>query len=134
MNSPFHQSLFWLLACLFHLVFKPASGAQSCSFSSGKSYHELKIALQQPKTAAFELHYPSYQKADFGTVAQASRSPNSPLSSIFLPRWSAGDLPFFCKIEHDWSKNRARIPVKFRLGSVEYVDWLEGKGWDETRY
>ncbi len=50
-----------------------------------------------------------------------------PSKGIFLPRWSASDLPFFCKIEHDWAKNHARIPLKFRLGSVEYVDWLEGK-------
>lgn len=40
--------------------------------------------------------------------------------------WSEECLPFFCRIEHNWGKNKA-LPVKFRLGSVEYVDWLEGK-------
>jgi hypothetical protein len=45
---------------------------------------------------------------------------------IALLRWSAKDLPFFCRIEHDLGK-KTRIPFKFRLGSVEYVDWLEGK-------
>lgn len=42
------------------------------------------------------------------------------------PKWSAESLPFFCKIEHNWAKTN-HIPVKFRLGSVEYVDRLEGK-------
>jgi hypothetical protein len=48
------------------------------------------------------------------------------MSPIFLPQWSAETLPFFCKIEHNWGK-KSHIPLKFRLGSVEYVDWLEGK-------
>lgn len=36
------------------------------------------------------------------------------------------DLPVFCKVEVVLEKTVA-FPVKFRLGSVEYVDWLEGK-------
>lgn len=47
-------------------------------------------------------------------------------SILFLPKWSAENLPFFCKIEHRWGKE-SPVPIKFRLGSVEYVDWLEGK-------
>lgn len=44
-----------------------------------------------------------------------------------LAQWKPDDLPFFCKIEHQMGK---KLPVqfKFRLGSVDYVDWLEGKG------
>jgi len=41
-------------------------------------------------------------------------------------KWAAEDLPFFCRIEHHLDK-KTRTPFKFRLGSVEYVDWLEGK-------
>jgi hypothetical protein len=44
---------------------------------------------------------------------------------VMLP-WSTECLPFFCRIEHDMGLNN-KVPVKFRLGSVEYVDWLEGK-------
>ncbi len=40
--------------------------------------------------------------------------------------WTAEALPFFCRIEHHLDK-KTRTPFKFRLGSVEYVDWLEGK-------
>jgi hypothetical protein len=35
-------------------------------------------------------------------------------------------LPFFCKLEEDWTKS-AGLNVRFRLGSLEYVDYLEGK-------
>jgi hypothetical protein len=40
--------------------------------------------------------------------------------------FSVKKLPIFCKIEHNMSL-KARIPVKLRLGSVDYVDKLEGK-------
>lgn len=46
--------------------------------------------------------------------------------NLLLPDWNADNLPFFCRIEHKWSKNKATA-FKFRLGSVDYVDWLEGK-------
>ena len=47
-------------------------------------------------------------------------------SSCFLPPWHASDLPVFCRIEHQLGKS-SPVAVKFRLGSVDYVDWLEGK-------
>jgi hypothetical protein len=50
----------------------------------------------------------------------------TPPRALPLPLWVADDLPFFCKIEHRWAK-KLPMPLKFRLGSVEYVDWLEGK-------
>ena len=52
--------------------------------------------------------------------------PSTPPPLILLPNWSAETLPFFCKIEHDFGQKN-RLPIKFRLGSVEYVDRLEGK-------
>ncbi len=35
-------------------------------------------------------------------------------------------LPFFCKIEYKMGLNN-KLPIKFRLGDVQYVDELEGK-------
>lgn len=43
-----------------------------------------------------------------------------------IPAWEVEELPFFCKIEHKLYK-KVRIPVLFRLGSVEYVNQLEQK-------
>jgi len=41
--------------------------------------------------------------------------------------YSYKDLAFFCKIEVQL-ETAVKFPVKFRLGSVDYVDYLEGKG------
>jgi hypothetical protein len=35
-------------------------------------------------------------------------------------------MPFFCKIEYKMGLNK-KLPIKFRLGDVQYVDELEGK-------
>ena len=40
--------------------------------------------------------------------------------------FSVEALPFFCKIEYKMGLNQ-KVPVKFRLGDVQYVDQLEGK-------
>lgn len=97
--------------------------AQTCGFSEGKSLTQLQTAVydrsvqDRGRTWKFEFEKPA-QLPD----------QTLPIHPVFLPRWSAETLPFFCKIEHDWAR-KTRIPLKFRLGSVEYVDWLEGKGY-----
>jgi|GEM_PF-850984 len=40
--------------------------------------------------------------------------------------YSYHDLGIFCKLEVQLER-AARLPVKIRLGEVQYVDWLEGK-------
>lgn len=44
-----------------------------------------------------------------------------------LPQvFRAEDLALFCKIEFK-IEQKTKMPVRFRLGSVDYVDYLEGK-------
>lgn len=43
-------------------------------------------------------------------------------SSIFSPK----HLPFFCKIEYK-IESQYKIPIKFRLGNLQYVNELEKK-------
>lgn len=52
----------------------------------------------------------------------------APPSNINAPyyQFSVEAMPFFCKIEYKMGLNK-KLPVKFRLGDVQYVDELEGK-------
>lgn len=62
-----------------------------------------------------------------------------PLSSFFqprisiskynnptLPKYSVDQLPFFCKMEVKMEK-KTKVPVKIRLGEVQYTEKMEGK-------
>jgi hypothetical protein len=120
----------WFLAAVFSSVFVTRVSAQTGGFSAGKSLHELQLSIHRSAPIAFSPNLLQHEKLTF---TDAFLHP-APKQGIFLPQWSAEDLPFFCKIEHDWAKTRQRIPLKFRLGSVDYVDWLEGKSWDKLRY
>ncbi len=47
-------------------------------------------------------------------------------SMLVSPSFYCNNLAFFCKQELKFEKI-TKIPFKFRLGSVQYVDYLEGK-------
>lgn len=137
-------SLQSLLVAGLLFAFCPSTAGQS--FSGGKNLHQLKQAVSDAKSSGWILLSACYTaplpvRANPASTAISLPGiltsppaeglppalpypiPTGPL----LPRWSAECLPFFCRIEHDISRKSA-VPVKFRLGSVEYVDWLEGKG------
>ena len=57
------------------------------------------------------------------TANFSQKTKPQPVPSVF----SVEALPFFCKIEYKMGLNK-KVPLKFRLGSVQYVDELEGKG------
>ena len=59
--------------------------------------------------------------------SQKNHSNHSEKSHLPVPlAYAYKDLAFFCKIEVQLEKS-VKLPVKFRLGSVDYVDYLEGK-------
>lgn len=45
---------------------------------------------------------------------------------VVPPNYYASNLGFFCKKELQMQKS-VKMPVKFRLGTVEYCDKIEGK-------
>ena len=47
-------------------------------------------------------------------------------SNNWTKEWKSSDLPIFCRAEHLIQK-QSGIAFRFRLGSVDYVNALEGK-------
>ncbi len=47
-------------------------------------------------------------------------------TNVVSPNFYVNNLGFFCKQELKL-QGYTRIPVKLRLGSVQYCDWMEGK-------
>jgi len=114
-----NKTLCVFLFLAFFYAFKLS--AQCTDLSDGPSLFQLKQSL-----SAKQIKREGEYKANLGASQQIPELPTTPVSIMTIPKWSAESLPFFCKIEHKWAKKH-RIPMKFRLGSVEYVDWLEGK-------
>ena len=100
-------------------------------FSIGLKGQTIGLTVNKPKPAteqglARPPQYPTLKKhfpmiANSISVKKIDLLPNK-IPSIF----SVETLPFFCKIEYKMGLNK-KLPLKFRLGDVQYVDELEGK-------
>lgn len=111
--------LFWLAASAL---------GQSFWRIEGKSLFELKREQQQilPQPRVFIL----FPNSSFLTLATLSiPRQNSFLYDDATPipkAYRYQDLAFFCRIEVQMEQ-LFKMPVKFRLGEVEYVERMEGK-------
>ena len=73
----------------------------------------LLSAKATPKTTFFTPIY----KANFYQPAKAQMVPVN---------FNCSQLGFFCKQELRF-ESVTKVPFKFRLGSIQYNDWMEGK-------
>ncbi len=67
----------------------------------------------------------SYFKISKADTVKSSKLTISP-SMLVSPSFYSCNLAFFCRQEIKFEKI-TKIPFKFRLGSVQQVDYLEGK-------
>jgi hypothetical protein len=122
MNGKMNTKYFFFFFVLF-LSQTAAAQRQVCS-TGVLNMQQLRI-LAQPSTNKFRFFYRGVRP--LGKITPILYKDTAlPASAIFLPQWTAADLPVFCRIEHEIGKKMPLL-IKFRLGSVEYVDWLEGK-------
>ena len=81
--------------------------------------------LPQNKLSLPVLHYankPVDAKTHVPVIAKAFPKILPPISANYY----SANLGFFCKQEIKMEKI-TKVPFKFRLGSVQQCDWLEGK-------
>ncbi|MEO6037949.1 MAG: hypothetical protein ABIQ93_06000 [Saprospiraceae bacterium] len=125
----------WLLSLFFFSFLSPFTlfgQAFARIYFEKKQIRTAGIVLPSPPTATGTFFYGESGKPFVGLylLPKIPVYPTDPSSSAamrnLLPKWTPESLPFFCRVEHDCGK-RLPFSFKFRLGSVEYVDWLEGK-------
>jgi hypothetical protein len=88
------------------------------------------LSLDKLKTAASSVGMPPQYSSLFLKKIAIKKLDNQSITSnqpTKVPSiFSVEALPFFCKIEYKMGLNK-KLPIKFRLGDVQYVDELEGK-------
>lgn len=97
--------------------------AQMVVTASSKNYQDLQTQLIQAPT---NINFT--QQIQHFTFQENKKNSFNPLNNQqqIPAAYAYKDLAFFCKIEVQLEKV-VKLPVKFRLGSVDYVDYLEGK-------
>ncbi len=131
-RNPFNLSYFtannMFRICFFLGLFCPALSAQTVDFQFyGKSIPDIQRSLHSVVPAFHAAEFLPGVSVRSGTTPLSGKELEPLFFSPGLAPWKPEDLPFFCRIEHEVGK---KLPLlfKFRLGSVDYVDWLEGKG------
>ncbi|MEN0046179.1 MAG: hypothetical protein AAF806_03860 [Bacteroidota bacterium] len=112
----------YILASGFTIFCIIGSQAQSTYQISGKSLLELKQE-QVSELLLFSTHSRLLPLSFTNTIPQ---NLTQKIQALSLSETYWEELGFFCKMEIKMEQ-KSRFPVKFRLGTVDYVDRLEGK-------
>ena len=108
-------SLLILLTALFSFEIKAQIG-----LSSHNSSNKYSLLLNKKYSQTIQN-----QRLTTSSPATLRKAPPSNINAPYY-QFSVETMPFFCKIEYKMGLNK-KLPVKFRLGDVQYVDELEGK-------
>lgn len=101
-------------------------GASLCFLARGQD-----IGLHLPVHDSTHILIPDLPKTKLGipNPVYTDYTIHSNVRTVFTSPYNyADDLGFFCKWELQVDK-KTKQPVRFRLGSFDYVNHLEGKGF-----
>ncbi len=120
------RKISFIVAALL-IVFVSTTKAQQTNSIMGNKYPKIdlscKLELQKtfsglsPDTHFFSMDQPASQKISF-----AEKAPAPGIRGDFYVQ----HLGFMCKTEYKLEK-ATHIPFRFRLGSLQYCNYLEGK-------
>jgi hypothetical protein len=118
--------VWWFLGLVVFFFWASNLKAQSIHII-GKSVFELRTESPEVPTIHSELTPISYVLPTEGQNlpdlrAFIVKSPEFQVPGVYRYQ----DLAFFCRLEVKLEQ-ASKIPVRFRLGTVDYVDYLEGK-------
>ena len=102
-------------------------------FTGGSAQEAKPLQLLETGkiNTTFSMEYfPEKTLFDFQQASQTKLIPANKVSGIpsldYLPS-------LFCKLEYQL-ESKSKLAPRFRLGSLQYTNWMEGKGELYTRY
>ena len=118
------MTLHKIVLTAFAFIFLAHSAtAQTVGLSLDKLKTTAKSSGRPPQYSTVFLQKKALKSVDNQGIND--RKP-SVVPSVVPCVFSIETLPFFCKIEYKMGFNQ-KLPIKFRLGDVQYVDQMEGK-------
>lgn len=118
------QRHFYFVVVLIFLINGEIFGQSKPGLNSSFTTTYHATILQQQKASNVFLNDPVvfFRPANLLSLKESL----SVAPVLFQNRFSADKLSFFCKKEYQFEKATS-VPLRFRLGSIEYTDYLERK-------